>query len=130
MKLRFAVWQELIHVKSAAFGFVSRESLAGSGIKLRISISVTKREALIALCMILNFRHSRLARAVCAAIEGLVGFDTVTNDFAPTVVAHGSKLVNRAFKAIERMFCVSCDDFKRQVIIVAAYFTLCHIASP
>ena len=76
--------------------------------------------------MVLNFLHSRLARAVCAAVEGLVGFDAVTNDSAPTVVAHGGKLVNRAFKTIERMFCVSCNDFKRQVIVVTAYFTLCH----
>jgi CubicO group peptidase (beta-lactamase class C family) len=44
---------------------------------------------------------------------GAIGFYAVADDLAATVVADRSKLVNRAFEAIERMLCLSRDNFKR-----------------
>jgi hypothetical protein len=50
---------------------------------------------------------------VGAAIERIIGFDAMTDDLAPTMVANRGQLMNRALEAVERMFCLGRDNFKR-----------------
>lgn len=40
-------------------------------------------------------------RTVRAAVEGAVGLNAVTENLIATMIANGSQLVNRAFKAVE-----------------------------
>ena len=80
--------------------------------------------------MVLHFVHARLARAVCTTVESRVGLDAVTDDLTPAVIADRGKLVNRALEAIERVSGASCNNVKREIIIVVADFTLCHLNSP
>ena len=69
-------------------------------------------------------------RAVGTTVEGFIGLDAVTDNLAPTVVADRSELVNRTLEAIKRVSGAGGNNFKRQVIVVSAYFTLRHISSP
>src|SRR2546423_8622092 len=69
-------------------------------------------------------------RAVGATIERVIGLDAVPDDLTATVVAYGRELVNRTLEAVERMMRACRDDFKGQVIIVAADFTLGHLNTP
>lgn len=77
--------------------------------------------------MVFNFTHSRLTRAVSAAVESVIGLDTMPYDLAAAMSTDGSELVNRALEAIERVVRASRDNLKGQVIIVTAYFTLCYL---
>ena len=78
------------------------------------------------LCTILHAIHARLSRAIGAAVESIIGLNAVTDDLAPAVVTDRGEFVNRALEAIERVSCLGRNNFKRQVIIVTAHFTLCH----
>src|SRR5947199_1780075 len=80
--------------------------------------------------MIFYFDNARLTRAIGAAVEGVVGLDAVPDDLTFAVVTHGREFVDRALEAVERVARAGRDDFKRQVIIVTADFTLCHRTSP
>jgi hypothetical protein len=64
------------------------------------------------------------------AEERLFRLDSVPDDLATAVIADGSQLVNGALKAIERVGLSRRDYLKRQVVIVAAYFTSGHTTPP
>ena len=59
-----------------------------------------------------NGHNAVLAGAVGAAVEGPLGFDSVTDDLALAVLAHRGEFVNRAFEAVERMGLPSGNDLK------------------
>src|SRR5256885_1183164 len=80
--------------------------------------------------MVFNFGHTRLARASGAAVEGVIGLDTVPYDLAAAMVTHGRELMNGALETVERVARACRNDLEGQVIIVAAHFTLCHLTSP
>jgi hypothetical protein len=61
-----------------------------------------------------------------AAVERAVRFDAVTDDLAPTVVAHRRELVNRALEAVERVGRSVANDVERKVIFVTADFAFGH----
>ncbi len=64
--------------------------------------------------------------AISAAIKRIVCFDSMTDDFDAAVLANGCEAVNRAFEAVKNVRCARRHYFKRQIIIVAANFTLRH----
>ena len=64
------------------------------------------------LCTVLHIRHARLARAVCTAVERLIGFDAMTDYLASAVVANRGELLNRTLEAIERVSNASSNNFK------------------
>lgn len=80
--------------------------------------------------MIFNFADTRLPGAVGAAIKGVIGLDTVSDDLASTVITDGCEFVDCALKTVEGMACARCYDFKGQIIIVATHFTFRHAQSP
>jgi hypothetical protein len=80
--------------------------------------------------MILYIRHTRLACAIGATVEGVVGLDAVSDDLAASSRADRCEFVNCALEAIERVACASRHDFKGQVIIVTTHLTLRHLPPP
>jgi hypothetical protein len=50
----------------------------------------------------------------------------MAHDLAAAMVAHRRQQVNGAFETVERMLPTGSDDLKRQMIVVAADFTLRH----
>jgi hypothetical protein len=64
--------------------------------------------------------------AVGTTVEGLVGLNTVTDDFTTAMIADGRKFVNRAFKRIENVTLSSRDYFETELVIVSTNFTLRH----
>ncbi len=81
---------------------------------------------LTALSMVNDLVRSFLAGAVRAAVERAVRLDAVPDDLAAASVADGRELVDRALEAIERVPRARRNDFKGQIVIISAYFTLCH----
>jgi hypothetical protein len=61
------------------------------------------------LCVIDERGNSQHAGAARAAEHLAIRFHTVANDPAPTVVANGRQLVNRALEAIKDVT-LSCSD--------------------
>jgi hypothetical protein len=55
-----------------------------------------------------------------------MAFNAVAYNPAPAVTACWSQCVNRAFKAVERMFAAGYRNFKRLVVLIAANFTGTH----
>ena len=80
--------------------------------------------------MIFHVGDARLTRTIGAAIKALIRLDAMPDDLALAVATDRRQLVNRAFKAVERVARARHNDFKRSVVIVAAYFALCHRSSP
>jgi hypothetical protein len=80
--------------------------------------------------VILHIVDSRLPRAIRTAIKSIIRFYAVSDDLAAAMITNRSQLMDRTFEAIERVPRSSRHHFERQVIIVAAYFTLCHYRSP
>ena len=64
--------------------------------------------------------------AVRAAEERRTGFDAVADDAAAAVIADRRELVDRALEAVEHVPLPGRDHFERQVVVVAADFTLSH----
>ena len=77
-------------------------------------------------CVIDNAPGTGGMRAMGAAIERPIGFDAVSDDLAPAVVADRRELVNRALEAVERVRFASRDHLEREMIVVAAHFAFRH----
>jgi hypothetical protein len=65
-------------------------------------------------------------RAVRAAEERRSCLHAMTDDAAATVIADWRQFVDGAFEAVEHMSLPGCDHFEREMVIVAAHFTLSH----
>jgi hypothetical protein len=72
---------------------------------------------------------ARLSRAISATIERANLFNAVTDNFAAAMIANGRKPVDRTLETIEDVSLARRHNFKRQIIIVAANFTLRHLNS-
>src|SRR5579883_3074600 len=68
--------------------------------------------------------------AVRAAVEGTLDLDAVTDDSTAAVLAGGSQLRDRAFKAIEGIILAAHNDLEGLVIFVAALLALSHLSPP
>jgi hypothetical protein len=75
-------------------------------------------------------RHPRLPRTACTAKVIVIRLDAMTNDFASAIRADRREFVYRAFETIERVPVAGRYNFKRQIIIVTAYFAARHKTSP
>src|SRR5262245_36325984 len=73
-----------------------------------------------------DLRHTSLAGAVSAAVEGAVRLDAMANDLATTMIADRRQLVDGALKTIKYMALASGNHLERQVIVVPANFTRSH----
>src|SRR2546423_10217061 len=73
-----------------------------------------------------DFRRALCVRAMRAAVERSVRFDTVADDLAVAMVADRCKLLNCALEAVERMGFSGCDDLKRHRVVIPAYFAYRH----
>src|ERR1043165_3348177 len=82
------------------------------------------------LYVILYIRRTRLARAIGAAVESVVGLDAVPDDLAPATGTDRGQFVNGALEAVERVARARRRDLEGQVIVVAADFTLRHRHAP
>jgi hypothetical protein len=71
-----------------------------------------------------------LAGTVGATVIIALRLDAMTDNLAATVRADRRQFVDRALEAVEGMFTSSRDDFEREVVIVAAHFTLSHLTNP
>jgi len=76
--------------------------------------------------VIFNTDHARLFGAIGAAEKCFLRFDAVTDNFAAAMRADGRKFVNGTLEAIENVPVARRNNFKRQIIIVAANFALRH----
>jgi hypothetical protein len=79
--------------------------------------------------MIFDAFYACSTGAVGAAKECFLCLDSVTDNPASAICAYGRKFMNRTFETIENVAIARRDYFKRQIIIVAANFALCHIFS-
>jgi hypothetical protein len=70
---------------------------------------------------------SGFSRAERTAEKVFLRLDAVTDYLAPAVCTDGREFMNRAFETIENVLVARRDNFKRQIIIISANFTLCHI---
>jgi hypothetical protein len=73
---------------------------------------------------------TRLLGTISAAKKVFLRFDAVTDNFAAAMRANRREPVNRALETIENVPISRRYDFKCQVVIVAADFTLRHFSSP
>lgn len=80
--------------------------------------------------MIPHVADSRLPGAICAAIESASRFNAVTDDLASAMGASRSERVNCTFKTVEHMRAAAHPHLEALVVLVSAYFTLSHLASP
>jgi hypothetical protein len=80
--------------------------------------------------VIAHVLRSGKARAIGAAVKSALRFDAMTDDLALAMIANGREFMNRALKAIKDVLNARRDNFKRQVVIVAAYLTLSHFVAP
>jgi len=62
-----------------------------------------------------------------AAVKGSVGLYTMPDDPGAAVLTGRSKGGDGAFKAVEHMRLACHVHLKGLIILVAAYFTLCHV---
>ena len=76
--------------------------------------------------MVARAALARLPCAVGAAVKRADLFDAVADDFAAAMIADGREFMNRTLETIEDVPLARRHYFKRQIIIVAAYFTLRH----
>jgi len=73
-----------------------------------------------------DLRHTGLAGAVGAAVEGAIRFDTMPNDLATAVVADWRQLVDGTLKTIEHMALASGYHLEGQIVVISTYFTRSH----
>ena len=76
--------------------------------------------------MIRYLADATLARAMRATVERSVRLDPMADDFAAAVVTGGGELVNRAFETIECVRRAVANHVEREMVFVAADFTLGH----
>jgi hypothetical protein len=84
----------------------------------------------VCLGVILYFGYPGLAGAVCTAEKFAAGLSTVPDDFAAAMITNRREPMDRALEAVESMTTAGCDNFERQIIIVATHFTLRHSIAP
>jgi hypothetical protein len=74
--------------------------------------------------------HSYRFCTMGAAVEGSICLYTMPNDLAAAVFTGRSKSGDGAFKAVEHVRPTSHEHLKGLIVLVAAYFTLCHRMIP
>jgi hypothetical protein len=84
------------------------------------------RFLLFAPDVVFDALDARLLRAIGAAEKSLFRLDAVPDNFAAAMRADGRELVYRALETIKNMTVSRRDNFKRQIIIVAANFASRH----
>jgi hypothetical protein len=87
-----------------------------------------RRFPLFAPDVVFDALDARLFRAIGAAEKSLFRLDAVPDNFAAAMRADGRKLVYRALETIKNMTVARRDNFKRQIIIVAANLASCHFS--
>jgi hypothetical protein len=92
-------------------------------------IDTFRRFPLFAPNVVVYAFHAFLSGAMSAAKISRIGFDAMPDYFTPAVCANGRKPVNRAFKRIENVAFSRRDNFKSQIIIITAHFTLRHFCN-
>src|SRR4030095_2079931 len=80
-------------------------------------------------CIVDDRLHALLMRTVGTAVECVVRLDTVPNDLAPAMLANGRELMDPTIQAVERVRDASGHDLEREMVVVAAHFTLGHCLS-
>lgn len=75
---------------------------------------------------VFQLRFAGRTRAMNAAEDLSLRFDTVSDDPAIAVRAHWRQRMDRAFEAIECVMLSGYDHFKRLVIFILANFTCSH----
>lgn len=78
---------------------------------------------------ILETSDPGLLGTVGAAVERATLLDSVTNDFATTVIAGWCQSLNSAFKGIKRVAVFGYRHRECFIVVISTYFTLCHASS-
>jgi len=66
---------------------------------------------------------------VCTAIKHSIGFNTVADDLATTMLASGGERMNGTLETVKKMNLVAHYDLQRFIVIVSANFALIHTSS-
>jgi hypothetical protein len=78
--------------------------------------------------MVFDSFDARFPGAIGAAEIIFLRLDAVPDNPAPAICAHRREFMNGAFKTIENVAVSRRNNLKRQIIIVSANFTLCHLS--
>jgi hypothetical protein len=92
----------------------------------RLFFKLFRRFPLFAPDVVYDTADARLFRAVGAAEKSLFRLDAVPDNLAAAMRADRRQLVYRALETIENVTVSRRDNFKRQIIIVAANLASCH----
>ncbi len=63
-----------------------------------------------------------------ATKEGILGFDTVSDDFAPTMLAIRRERMDSTFETIKKTGLVADKNFERFIVIVSANFAFHNVS--
>jgi flavoprotein len=80
--------------------------------------------------MIFGVARALVAGAVRATVKSSLSLYAVPDDLTAAVATDRSERVNRAFKTIEGVRLPRRHDLEREIVIVPANFTPCHIIAP
>jgi hypothetical protein len=78
------------------------------------------------LYVVFGFRIPGVASTVSTAEQLASALGSMSDNLTSAVFAYGSKLVNRAFKAVEDMAVTRRDHLETEFVVVTANFALCH----
>ena len=65
--------------------------------------------------------------AMSRAINRIVVFNSVPDNERATMLASGSKLIDRALKAVELVGIAIHQDFEALVVFISAFYTFAHV---